>query len=66
MKTMILFFFGMLLICNACGDVAEEPPRTDSIARQYVIPQAKPLTAEEREFIKAKREEYNNAINNVE
>ena len=65
MKTMILFFFGMLLICNACGDVDEEPPRTD-IARQYVIPQAKPLTAEEREFIKAKREEYNNAINNVE
>lgn len=54
------------MICNACGDVDEEPPRTDSIARQYVIPQAKPLTAEEREFIKAKREEYNNAINNVE
>ena len=26
MKTMILFFFGMLLICNACGDVDEEPP----------------------------------------
>ena len=32
MKTMILFFFGMLLICNACGDVDEEPPRTDSPA----------------------------------
>lgn len=65
MKTVLLFAAGIALLCSACDDAKEEPPRTDDIARQYLIPQAIPLTPEERALIKTKRDEYKQAVQSV-
>lgn len=54
----ICSFFGLA----GCSDTDDLPPKEGLVTSRYILPKAKVLTEAERELIKERREEYNNAI----
>lgn len=62
----------LLLLCIAagtfmtgCSDVDELAPTNQSLDKTYILPQAKPLTQQERDIIKARRQAYYRAIGRI-
>ncbi|MDE7074191.1 MAG: hypothetical protein K2O69_03970 [Odoribacter sp.] len=64
MKVRIVFGFFVLLsvLLGSCAKENEVPPYKTTNIESYIMPVPTPLTMEEREAVKAQRDEYNSAI----
>lgn len=64
MKAKILFFLLFFsALCAGCSDKEDEvPPYKNNNLESYIMPKPALLIPEEREWLKAQREEYNNAM----
>jgi hypothetical protein len=64
MKPVIsIIMISFLIMAAGCQKEDELVPKTKGYEKEYVLPQAKPLTSQERELIKERRDEYNESIN---
>ena len=54
----ICLFFGL----TGCTDRDDLPPKEGLVTSRYILPKGKVLTEADREIIKERKEEYNNAI----
>lgn len=61
MKKILLIITAILGLCS-CRRASELPPIHDGYATTFILPDPVDLTSEDRDFIKAQQEEYNDAI----
>ena len=54
----ICLFFGL----TGCNDTDDLPPKEGLVTSRYILPKGKVLTEADREIIKERKEEYNNAM----
>ena len=66
MKTLkyILVIGLVALAFGGCDDVDDMPPRIDDIRTTFIIPAPTRLTNAERDYIQARRDAYEEAIEN--
>lgn len=60
MKRTLLIIFAILVICS-CRKASELPPLTDGYATEFIMPDPENLTQEERDYLEALEEEYENS-----
>ena len=61
MKKILLIITAILGLCS-CRRASELPPIHDGYATTFILPDPVDLTSEDRDFIKAQQDEYNDAI----
>lgn len=59
----IVSVLGMMVLCASCDEPNELTPKTSGNSTEFLIPTGTVLSAEDREEVQAKWEEYNEAIN---
>lgn len=62
MKKYCFIIVVLVVCCCACDREKEVPPYKKNLQTTYTMPQPEVLTDAEREWLKALREEYKNAI----
>ena len=63
MKKILCIAIAIMALCS-CRRASELPPIQDGYASSFVLPDPVDLTAEDRAFIQAQKDEYNKAIGN--
>jgi len=61
MKKILLIAIAIMALCS-CNQASELPPIEEGYASSFILPDPVDLTFEDRAFIQAQRDEYNNAI----
>ncbi|MET6999193.1 hypothetical protein [Chitinophaga defluvii] len=63
MKPIIsILLTSFLVLAAGCQKEEELVPKTKGYEKEYVLPQARSLTTEERALVKERRDEYNESI----
>lgn len=59
----VCMFMVLLIVSLSCDRPNKLTPKVDSVTEDYLIPQGKILTSEDRAEIQARWDEYNTGIN---
>jgi len=63
MKPIIsILMISFLIMAAGCQKEEELVPKTKGYEKEYVLPQARSLTTQERALVKERRDEYNESI----
>ena len=65
MKNILLLSLIMFIVgLSGCQKINELPPKTDDTQTNYLPPKGVPSTLDERNYVKARLNEYNTAVGN--
>ncbi len=65
MKKIFLLSGLILSLGSACDKPDDTPPRKTTYESNYVLPEAFPLTEQEKEIVEERNEEYENSIKSL-
>lgn len=62
-RATVVLVLAIALVGTACEKEEAMPEKNAGYDKEYVLPQARLLTQQERDLIRARREEYNRMLN---